>query len=291
MNQNHTPVSERFLRFYKIAVFVFPALALLTAIGYFLTMKTAFDPVIGHVDPASGVFILTMAAVLLSLIGTLAAALLIRRTASLTAVPDENPVTVFGAVLAAGAGAFSLFPAALDLMRGAALSKPALIAAVLFPFIAVSMILSVIPSLRQSKGRQFCAILAAVAVNFSMFADYFDFTLPLNSPVRNFTTAAKAAVLLYLLSEARFSFSMNSGRPTLLFTVCTSALTASVTLGFSVGAILSVSFSGLSANPNPPMLTLVLCAAFGIHAAGRLFSLIPCIGAYREKEPDKAKKA
>lgn len=284
MNHTQTPLSERFVRMYRILVFVFPVLALLTAAGYFLAMKNDFDTAIGHFASDSVPYMLVIITVLVSVLLAGAAALIGSRAASFNGDPDENPVSLFGAVFTALMSLASLFPVAGDLMLGVSVSKAAIAAAVLTPFIGVSMVLSIIPAYRFSSARRFCAVLAAVCVNISMFADYFDFTLPLNSPVRNLVTVAKGAVLLYLLSEARFSFGFASSRPTLLFTVFSSALTASASLGYTLGAILSNSVAGLSSIPNPPTLHLCLYTAIGIHAAGRLFSLIPVIGAYRKAE-------
>jgi len=287
MNPTQTPLSERFVRIYRILVFVFPVLALLTAAGYFFAMKSDFDTVIGHFASGSAAYTLVIIAVLVSVLLAAAAALIGSRTASFTGDPGENPVSVFGAVFTALMSLASLLPVAGNLMLGVSVSKAAVAAAVLTPFIGVSMILSVIPSYRFSSARRFCAVLAAVCVNISMFADYFDFTLPLNSPVRNLVTVAKGAALLYLLAEARFSFGHASSRPTLLFTVFSSAVTASAALGYTLGAILTNSAAALSSNPNPPTLHLCLYTAIGIHAVGRLLSLIPVLGACRKAEKNK----
>ena len=67
-----------------------------------------------------------------------------------------------------------------------------------------------------------------------MFACYFDFTLPLNSPVRNLITIAQAGVMLVLLSEVRLALS-HELRSTSPFLVFTSAFAASAVLGISFG--------------------------------------------------------
>ena len=124
-----------------------------------------------------------------------------------------------------------------------------------------------------------------------MFADYFNFELPLNSPVRNFVTVAKAAVLLYLLSEARFSFGAASHRPVVTQTVFAAGLTASVTLGYSLGALIASVFGGIASDPNPGVFELALLASIGIHAAGRLFTVVPAVGKYRPADDSKKKNA
>lgn len=290
MNQNTSNSSERFLRAYKIAIPIFLVLAVITAAGFFLAMRNDFNSVIGHFAGGSAGYTLTVISLAASVILAFAVLLSARKSASVIRDIDENPVTLFGAVLTALMSIAYLFSSAADMMTGAGLSKPALAAAVLTPFIGISMILSLIRGLRSSPIRQISAIAAAVAVNCSMFADYFDFTLPLNSPIRNLVTVAKAASLLYLLSEARIAFGQKSGRIALPYAVFSSALAASVTLGYSCGALLTSAISPMPSDPNPPVIHLALYAAIGIHAAGRMITLLPAIGEYVEPPKEEKKK-
>lgn len=290
MNQNNSNSSKRFLQIYKIAVPVFLVLAVFIAAGFFLAMRNDFEPAIGHFAVNSVFYLLTVISCIASVVLAFAVMLLSRKSASIIKDIDENPVTVFGGIFAALMSVACLFSSAADITLGAGMSRMALVSAILTPFIGVSMILSLFKGLRTSPVRQICAIAAAAAVNVSMFADYFDFTLPLNSPVRSLVTVMKGASLLYLLSEARISFGQKSGRITLPFAVFTTGLTASAALGYTCGAILTSAAAPLASNPNPPLFQLALYAAVGIHAVGRLISLKPAIGEYVEPPKEEKKK-
>lgn len=289
MKQNQPNSHERFQKFYKLVIPILLAFAALTAVGFFLAMRNDFDSVIGHFEHNSSPFLLVIISLIASVLLSLSAMCAARKSASITREIGENAVTTFSAIFASLMSIICLLSSATDLAIGVEYSGLALISAVLTPFIAVSMLLSLCKKFRYSSVRQICSSLAAVAVNLSMFTDYFNFTLPLNSPIRNIVTVMKGAALLYMLSEARISFGLKSGRLSLPFAVFSTGLTASITLGYTCGAILTYFIASPVSNPNPPIFTLALYVAIGLHAAGRLFTLLPAIGKYEEPEKKETK--
>lgn len=295
MNQNQKKSGESsslraFLNLYNITRPLFPILAVLIAAGFFLAMKSDFDYTIGHFEVGSLGFGVTIVCIIIGVLLSGILALISQRSASIADDPAESPVTIFAAILAALMSIAVLVSSAADMMIGVSVSRWQQISMILTPFIGVSMILSIIPSLRKSKIRQICAILAVLSVNFAMFANHFSFVLPLNSPIRNLVTVTNCALLLYLLSEARFSFGKASGRFSIAFFLFSSGAASTAALGYSVGAILSKVFAANPSDPNPSVFVLALCAAIGIHAAGRMFSIAGSIGEYAEPPKDEGKE-
>lgn len=288
MNQNHQDAHKRCQAFCKYLSPVCPVLAFVIAVTVFAAMLGDFDSTIGHFERGSVTWILSVTAACAAVLLSSAVSVYAQKSASLRKDPEENIVTVFASVLTGVLGLVCMITYAADYAKGM-LSKFDVVFTVLVPFVGIALVLGMIGKTRFSSLHKAAAILAAAAVNVSLFADYFDFVLPLNSPVRNTVTVVKAAVLLYLLSEARFAFGAASGRLNLAATVFAAGLTASVSLGYSAGMLLGRLFSEASASC-PPAAELALLAAVGIHAAGRMFALIPAIGAYVPPADEKKKK-
>jgi len=288
MNQHNQDSHKRFIGFFKQITAVFPILAFVIAVTYCAAMAADYDSVIGHFERGSVPFVISIAVSVIAVAVSLAAVIASYKKASFAADPGENPVTLFGALLGILMSIAWPIAAAVDYSHGA-LAKFGGISAILVPFIGITMVLSISEKMRFSPVRRITAILGILGMNVSMFSDYFDFSLPLNSPVRNYVTVVKAAALLYLLSEARFTFGAASRRPDLGQTVFAVGTAASLTLGYPFGAVLSSVFAGVASNPNPGIFELGLLFAVGIHAAGRLFTIVPAVGVYVPKEDDKKK--
>lgn len=283
---------ELFLKLHRITTPILIVIAAVIASSFFLAMKHDFDLTIGHFDTASVSFTILKIAAAAAVVICCALALVARRSASFADDPAETPITTFAAVLTALMCVIGLVSSALDISLGITVDKFKLISTILLPFVGISMILSLIPAYSHSRVRQVTAILAVLSVNFSMFSDYFDFTLPLNSPIRDLVTVMKSAALLYLLSEARFSFGKKCERATVPFFILSSGITGSVTLGYSLGAIAFSILSPITDNPNPSVISLALYAAIGIHAIGRFAITVKSAGEYVEpKKEEKEKKS
>ena len=131
-----------------------------------------------------------------------------------------------------------------------------------------------------------CTLLGTLSVNIAMFGAYFDFSLPLNSPIRNFTTVCQASVLLFLLSEARLSLTPEDAPGELPAGYQFFASSACAVFGIGIGGggalwqlIRSFSFGseiiGKTPEPNLPVLRLALYLALGLIAADRLLRMSP----------------
>lgn len=289
MNQHNQDSHKRFIGFYKKITAVFPILAFVIAVTYSASMFAHYDSVIGHFERGSVPFFISVSVSVIAAVLSVLAVIASYKKASFAADPGENPVTFSASVLCVLMSIAVPITAAVDYSHGM-ITKFGGISAILIPFVGITMALSISEKMRFSPVRRITAILGILGLNISMFADYFDFTLPLNSPVRNFVTVVKAAALLHLLSEARFAFGAASRRPELGQTVFASGAAASLTLGYSFGAILTSLFGGIASNPNPGVFELGVLLAIGIHAAGRLFTLVPAVGIYVPREDDKKKK-
>ena len=253
-------------------------LGLFLALMYALAMRFDFEYDIGHFRRSSFFFHAAAAAAAAGILLALAAALLSRRKI-FDPLPEPSPVSVFGGVMTAAMGVATAAFTMSSYMRsvpeeGLTPAKMALASAVLGLCLAASALLGLS---KEQRGGQavpvVMAVLGTFSVNISMFAAYFDFSVPLNSPVRNFTTLCQAAVLLFLLSEARLT--LVKGPDELPVPFQRFAETAAVTVGFGVsfGGLLyrlMVIGSAHSPEPNLPLPRLALYAALGFVAWDRL---------------------
>lgn len=214
----------------------------LTIIGVLIALALScglvfsFDEEIGHfAKNAPAFYVLTV-----GVLGGTAAATVLGRCAkgrfSFRGIPQHSLLSTsaayFSAILAAVSAAAELYEMyVLQLGDGSILH---LAAAVLALAIPAFLILGTTAKGSRSTVRVFFGILAVLAVTAHMFANYFDFTLPLNSPVRNVVTLAEAGTMLFLLSEVRLALDP-AKRATAPFYAFTSAFAASVVFGISFG--------------------------------------------------------
>lgn len=156
---------------------------------------------------------------------------------------------------------------------------------VLFIALALSLALGCFEKSRTSCLRAALSILAALSVIASMFACYFDFTLPLNSPVRHLITVDQAGVVLMLLQEARFAISPEKRATSGFFTFAT-AFASSGVLGISAGLVIfTVAAQGDYGFTLSPF-QFSCYAAIGLLAVSRLFSFRKTITNYIPDEPE-----
>ena len=145
-----------------------------------------------------------------------------------------------------------------------------LIGSVTILAVAAVFILYSIDSQRGKTAHKIAAIIAPLSINLTMFARYFDFSQPLNGPVRNVTIIIHCAVLLFLLSEARLAF---GERVTARFYVFASSVAASIGMGLSLGGVIWGIVDSSSPNPGETIARLALYVAVGCIAIDRLTSL------------------
>ena len=266
-----------------------PALGVLTAVCYALAMARDFEFDIGHFTRTSLFFRIAEIASILGV--ALAAVLAVRfyARAAYTSLPAPSGLSVFGgfvgAVLSVALCLRSVLHYADDLAAETAESlssvKIALAAAVFGLFLAAGLILALSKDRRHRWYALICTLLGAFSVNISMFAAYFDFSVPLNSPVRNFTTLCQASVLLFLLSEARIAL-CDEAKPEELppaFQLFTSVCCSVFGIGIGGGGALWLACRSFlfgsdviakTPEPNLNILRLAVYFAVGVIAADRL---------------------
>ena len=291
---------KSFLSLHKIISILLPALTAVIAGAYCLAMKFDFEYNISHFKTGSMAFWIFTVAAAAALVASAVPAFASRKDLAITGTPTTGPVALFGAILSiiVSVGTFiSEIKSGMDEIKlaGETLSRstpPAalvmqLVGSVLVLFIGAEIALSCIDGQRGKIPHKIAAILAPLSINLTMFACYFDFEQPLNGPVRNVTTIVQCAVLLFLLSEARLAF---GGRVTSPFYIFSSAIAASVGLGFSLGGALFKIIDLTKDDPNPSFLRLALYIAVGCIAVDRFMSLPKIIGDGEDKEEEKNEK-
>ncbi len=285
--KNYLEISaDKFRKTHKYLLPIYPLMALLIAVGYFFAIKYDYDDNIGHFEYGSVFFIVFTVAIVICA----ALALLYSRTMTKTLVfatdPADSALGLFGSIFG---GVMALLVAFLTIKDGldllTLLEKGA--ALLLIP-LALFLFLGCASSMTRSKLRSAFAILGALSINLTIFSDYFDFFLPLNSPVRNLILLTQLSVMLFLLSEARLTFGVESHRPTVSFSYLTAVLAATIAPGYSLGGVLVYLFAPMADDPNPPLARLGLYIAIGIIALGRLVQMPALIIDKPEKTEDES---
>ncbi len=287
MEQNKMESTIPFIRSLQKKVAFLPILGIVIAFALSVGLVTSFDEEIGHFAFGSAVFYVMVTGIAVAAVFSAVLGKLARGKFSLAGYPDSVPLSVctsyftaFMALVTAAASLYNIF--VLKLNAGSTL---ALLADVFLLAVPVSMILGAHEKSRQSVARILFALLAALAVNLNMFACYFDFTLPLNSPVRNVITIAQAGTMLFLLSEVRLALSHET-RSTAPFFVFTSAFAASAVLGISFGLCV---YSFVSPNAAEMGISVYRFACYfgvGLLALSRLLALNRAAGPYVAPAPE-----
>lgn len=182
-------------------------LAILSGTFWALTCLTTFDWNIGHIGVGSVWFVLTLLCLAAGAVCGVLLAIPARRTRQFRLPAAGLPETfcgLFTAVLLGISGLRALYdqfttpPAAASMINTGTLGKLA----------AVGILFCALYFLCAGLGKRgvlmtVLSMLSCVGVMLVLFRNYFDFTLPLNSPLRNAATLAWAALLLFFIAEAR----------------------------------------------------------------------------------------
>lgn len=262
---------------------VSPIIAALIAGTYYIAMKLNFDADIGHFARGSVPFIIC---VVLSVLSGVVAVLTYysAKKYDLERNDSVQPVYVFGAVLASILSVailiFGLRDMKLTVLSAtgtftslSADNKLEFVSLLLSPMIAVAYILTLVKKTRNTWAHTLFCIFAALCLNVYLFACYFDFSLPLNSPIRNFVTVMDSSILLFFLSEAKLSFVNEQNRVSYAFSYFASLLCSTVTLGISLGMFLSRLLNPITNDPQPNLLVCAMYFAVSVTAFARLNSL------------------
>ncbi len=281
MEQNKTENAIPYVRSLVKKIPLLPVLGLVIALFFSAGLVTSFDDEIGHFEYGAVTFYLTAGGIAVSAAVSALLGRFAREKFSLAAAPEHTLLSVcasyFAAIMAVVASAAEFYDFYVLHVRPA--ETLVLLAAALLPALAVSAILGTNEKTRGSVPHIIFAILAVLAINFNMFACYFDFTLPLNSPIRNIITIAQAGCMLFLLSEVRLALSPEK-RATAPFFVFTSAFAASAVLGISFGLCVYSLVSPDAAGMGISLYRFACCFGIGLLALSRLFALNNAAGPY-----------
>ncbi len=266
---------------------ILPILALVSGICWALTLLFGFDWDIGHVQVGCIWFYAMLLPLVLGFVLTGVLAVVGRRVRQYR-LPTVGTPETFAALFAAALLGFDCLreiyihattPPVLTASTAAAVVLPnlALPAALLMLCCVVYLLLTGL-----GKGRialAWCAMGAAAGCMLVLFRDYFDFTLPLNSPLRYMSALSIMALLLFFIAEARMHTDL--WYATVPFSVCayslTLLLTGSISLGQSILACTGSSAFSLLHN-----FALIATAVFSFF---RLLSLTFLLGDHMPPPP------
>lgn len=293
--QKKTESAIPYVRTLRKAIPVLPVIGLVIALALSCGLVMSFDEEIGHFAYGAGSFYLASGGIIAAAVTSAVLGRSARAKFSLTVFPDSAPLSTcasyFTAIMAAVTAAAFFYDTCV--LRVPAQGTLELAAAALTPAVTVSMILGAHEKYRQSVARIIFALLAVLAVNLNMFACYFDFTMPLNSPVRNIITIAQAGTMLFLLSEVRLALSPET-RATSPFFVFTSAFAASAVLGISFGLCVYGFAEPAAAEMEISIYRFACYFGTGLLALSRLLALDSAAGTYvapPEPAPDETDAA
>lgn len=230
----------------------------------FLAVRKDFDSGIGHFAEGSVLFGCFAACLAAAVIAAAVTAVLAGKRRYLPAEGETAGILrIFPAYSAALIAAVLFGTGVWDRLRLESSSLPGLIELILLPGIAVYFVLAVSQNGRCGKARAAAGIASCLSVNFMLFSGYFDFTLPLNSPVRNALTIMEAALLLFFLSETRTVL----GKNTPAFSCFASCTAISLTGGIGTGLFLVVMFAADRVPAGLSVLRAALCILAAAYAA------------------------
>ncbi len=273
--------TKRYLALAKKLLPALPVCALSAGLCWALTLATGFDADIGHIQRGCVWFYLMLIPLLAgaALTGTLAYAA--RRTRQYR-LPKTGVGETFTALFAATLLGFHALKEIYTLtttppeanLLGPDLTMPA--AAALFLCVAYLLLVGLG---RRSVLLAWMAMGSIVSCTLILFRDYFDFTLPLNSPVRYMTALTVMGLLLFFLSEARMHTDLwYSSAP---FSVAAYG----ITLVLTGGAGLAQAVLALLGNPQFSLVREVAFAAIAALAFFRLRQLSSLLGDHMPPPP------
>jgi len=268
-------------------------LAVVTAVSYYIAMKNDFDSSIEHFASGSAAFVAFAVSAAVSAVFSLALSVILTKNQEIASEPKTSILSAFGAVLSAVMCISIVFSetGAFAKSSSAETSAPVIIAAVLTVFIGVSAILNMLKIKIPQSVRIVVATLAVAAVIVRLFASYFDFSHPINGPVRNINTIIEASALIFLISEARLTFGTAKSplnKTTAFFYLFSCMVMVSVGFGFSLGALIYGIVNGYSGNPNLSLMRLALYISLAFIALDRILAYASISESVPENE--KAKK-
>lgn len=248
-------------------------LSAVIGLGYYLALRDGFSFGIGHFDSSPWFHIFTLGIVTAAVLAAIFAFLCRGYGVELTGKPSilERCIMLLCFIVAA------LWPCRAFITRALVNREPLTtvqkLAGILTVFIVLAFLFAAFRSKKLATTTAIFFILAALAINFSIFVTYFDFSVPVNSPVRNVTTIMQCSVLLFMISEARFALPKESSRATAVFAAFVNIFTFTVCFGVSLAAILFGALHPNAADPNLPNEWLMFFFAVSVAAFSRITKL------------------
>ena len=266
------------------------ALSVLAGVFWAMTGLKDFDWSIRHITGASLWYIVTLLSLLLGFGCTILLMVPARRTRQYRQSPTDTVETLCSFFAAAMFGIHALRqfytlittpPAASSLLNTMLLSRLA----------CVGMLFCALYFLLLGLGRRgvlttLFSMCACLGIMLVLFRDYFDFSQPLNGPLRNFAMLAYAALLLFLIAEARTHVDLwYAGMPFTVLSYCAVLLLCGCT-GIGQAVLAFAGYTGFSMIEEAAFIALAVLAFF------RLKKLTALIGDHLPPPPteDDVKK-
>ncbi len=276
-------------------------LSLTTALSYYFAMKLDFISSIGHFNNGSLPFIICVSALVISIALSSLSAYSSKKYRCKATYPTSY--LLVSALLLVVSILVMIF--GLREMRLTAVAEGGIISAIKFlptdekfllakyiltPFVGLFFALSFFTEMRISRIRTSVGILGALSVVSSLFAEYFNYGIPLNSPIRYLTLILDASIIIFIFSEARISMPKEDKRASYVMSVFASSL-SSVMLGLSLGMTADRVFLHTENDPNPAIIQCFLALLVSYLALARLSALSENVKLKRKKSntPQPAK--
>lgn len=278
--------SRLFTKYFKMLLPFFPILASLSGLAGALALLFDFDSEISHFAEGSPWFALLLGLWCSGIVVLLFAVFPFgRRVRQYRAAKADTGVTFCGFFVAALSCLLALrqlytaFTTAPDTTAVVDILPLTKLAAV-FLLVAAFYFLYVGLGKRDTLG-MVLSLVACLAVIMVLFRDYFDFTLPLNSPLRNMATLAWSGLLLFLLTEARMQVDL--WYTSVPFTVFSCLLAVLFTGGYGLTGVIVA----LSGDAQFDLIQSALFLGAGALAFFRVRQLPELIGDHLPPPPTK----
>lgn len=242
-------------------------LAVLTGLFLFLAVRNDFDSGIGHFVRGSALFYGFAGSCLAAFVLCVGFGAWAKKHMALPENHEVSIAQIFTAYSAALAALVIFVTDVYAMIRFGGDTIPGVAELITLPGFTVFFVLGVSPTRRGGKAHAIAGFFACLSVNFMLFKSYFDFTLPLNSPIRNALTMMEAALLLFLLSETRSIL----GKNTPVFYYIATGIAVSVMGGIALGLLLVTLLVPAEIPEGVSLLRCILCIMV---SACAVFSLL-----------------
>ncbi len=214
-----------------------PLCALLTGVLWALTVLLGFDHDIGHIQPGCAWFYLLLIPLLAGVALTGLLFLPARRVRQYR-LPHTGVGETFTALFAAALFGFyclreiyTLSTTPPPAASQSVLPNLGLPTAVVMIFCTLYLLLTGLG--KRGLALSWCAMGSAAGCMLALFRDYFDFTLPLNSPLRHMNALILMALMLFFVTEARMHTDL--WYTTVPYSTAVYAMTILITGGLGLG--------------------------------------------------------